>query len=283
MREVKIIIIISVIACLAAPVLLYLGLNYYRDRKYSYITKDVDNLNQIRDIVGRGITKKNRAILDSVCIDGLSEKILDAIYKQKEFSHPRIDEYEGGWGFFRDQKKQLIRFVDFTLKDKTNDTVYTISIMLFPSQEYKILPKIETFSMEIWKEESKMRFENSIDQYKNKFNRNIDVVIHKFERGMRQNNITVLDSICPEDMSEKILDKIYEHKGIIWAQAPDSIIYNSRGEGEYRQWETSFLMRNKEGETFTTYRINLYLKKESGRFILKTFEMWKNIDKGRLL
>lgn len=281
MREVKIIIIISIIVCLAAPVLLYFGLNYYRDKKFSHVSKDVDNLVKLKDITDRGITKRDKAILDSVCTEGLSEKILEAIYGQKEFSHPRIDEYKSGWGFIPaiDNKKPLTRFIHFTLRDKSNDTAYEISIYLFPSREYQTLPKIEEFSMEIWREESKIRSKVSITKYNNKYNKNIDKVIYKFKRGICQNNITVLDSVYPEEMSKKILDEIYQHRGIVCSSLPDSIFYNARGEGKYRQWETSFFMENREGEAFATYKINLYLKKESGRFILKSFEMWKRIDK----
>ena len=57
------IVIISIIICLVFPIFLYFALNYYRDNKFSYISTDVDNLNQLKDIVGRGISKRNKAIL----------------------------------------------------------------------------------------------------------------------------------------------------------------------------------------------------------------------------
>lgn len=272
MREVKVIIIISIIACLAAPVLLYLGFNYYRDKKFSYIHKPMDRLWKLKQITDRGIGERNKVILDSACAQGLSEKILDAIYGQKQLVKPKIVE-----------SHQTIGHISYLLEDKMKDTVYTLSIILYPDSSKKIDEwEISSFETEMWRKEAVIaRFDDSGPKHYREGSREPKEAIKaakQFQKGIIEKNVSVLDSVCVKGMSEKILKEIYEKKGMVEFESAviRTVYYVDEGRGY--QYKADFLLKDTRNDT-ATFRVDLYLKEVSSGFKVEMFELWRRIDK----
>ena len=116
------------------------------------------------------------------------------------------------------------------------------------------------------------------DKLTNDPRKKIPETMVKFERGIKQNSKTVLDSICAEGISQRILDEVYNKRGIsqpeIVSATTRIIIY---GEERRDSFQGILLMKDAEDDTIPTLRVTLYL--ESGKWKVKDFEIEEEIAK----
>ena len=85
-----------------------------------------DEVAKIKEVMGgldRGISQNSQIVLDSICVKGISSKILDEIYRQKGFSQPQITERK--FAIYKKETK-----VSFVLRDQKSDTIPTLSVKL---------------------------------------------------------------------------------------------------------------------------------------------------------
>ena len=118
---------------------------------------------------------------------------------------------------------------------------------------------------------------NRYDKLTNDPRKKIPETMVKFERGIKQNSKTVLDSICAEGISQRILDEVYNKRGISQPEIVRTMTGIITGEERRDSFQGILLMKDAEDDTIPTLRVTLYL--ESGKWKVKDFEIEEEIAK----
>ena len=122
------------ILCFALIILISFTLNCFKKEN------EVPKIRGIMGVFDRGISQSNKVVLDSVCIKGLSQKILDNIYEQRKISQPQITERR--FAIYKNEAE-----VSFLLKDKKDDTITELPVKLFLKKKWGKW-KVENFEIE---------------------------------------------------------------------------------------------------------------------------------------
>ncbi|MCJ7507507.1 MAG: hypothetical protein MUO85_02100 [candidate division Zixibacteria bacterium] len=96
----------------------------------------------------------------------------------------------------------------------------------------------------------------------------IKEVMGKFDRGISQNNVVILDSVCTKEISPKILDEIYKQKGFNQPQISERKFFIYEKEAKI-----SFVLKDQKSDTIPALPMELLLKKKWGKWRIESYEM----------
>jgi hypothetical protein len=93
-------------------------------------------------------------------------------------------------------------------------------------------------------------------------------VMGKFDRGISQNNLVVLDSVCTKEISPKILDEIYKQKGFSQPQITERKFFLYKKEAKI-----SFALKDQKSDSMPVLPMELHLKKKWGKWRIENCEV----------
>jgi len=93
-------------------------------------------------------------------------------------------------------------------------------------------------------------------------------VMGNFDRGISQNNLVVLNSVCTKGISPKILDEIYKQKGFSQPLISERKFFIYEKEAKI-----SFVLVDQKSDTIPVLPMELLLKKKWGKWRVEGFEI----------